>query len=438
MKYKSYNVSKIRKEIKDGEIYNKCRKSIKDFTRNRKITPRDLIYYSLNNRGKTTKMELYDFIQEYSLDEVSSPALLKQREKLNEEVFKELNKESLKDFYKLFPKEVKTYKGYVLTAIDGSDCEVPNTPITRERYKTKTTGKNAGNVARIKLSNCYDVLNNYVLDTEIEEYKHSELELAERHMKVVDELITNYQVINIRDRGYISLSYMYHSLKNDKKFVIRLNKNFLKLEQKSMHTDDEWVEIQYQYDRIRAYKNTDEELYNYYESGNTIKVRFVNIELSSGEIETIITNLDSETFTTEDINYIYQLRWGIETSYAYLKESMMITNISSSKECIIKQEIYSQMMVYNIMQSIVNDLEETIEQEKYKHPMKININMAVGFVKRFLVKILIEEDNQEKEKLENILFDNILKNIVPIRENRHYSRNNSVKNKHSINKRKSF
>ncbi len=88
MKYKSYNINKIRKEIKDGEIYNKCRKNIKDFTRNRKITPRDLIYYSLNNRGKTTKMELYDFIQEYSLDEVSSPALLKQREKLNEEVFK--------------------------------------------------------------------------------------------------------------------------------------------------------------------------------------------------------------------------------------------------------------------------------------------------------------------------------------------------------------
>lgn len=419
MKYKSYNINKLRKEIKDGEIYNKCRKNVKDFTRNRKITPRDLIYYSLNNRGKTTKMELYDFIKEYSLDEVSSPALLKQREKLNEEVFKELNKDSLKDFYKLFPKEVKTYKGHVLTAIDGSDCEVPNTPLTRERYKTKTAGKNAGNVARIKLSNCYDILNGYVLDTEIEEYKHSEIELAERHMKVVDELITNYPVISIRDRGYISLSYIYHSIKNNKKFVIRLNRNFLKLEQKLMHTDDEWVEIQYQYDRIRAYKDLDEELYNYYESGNTIKVRFINIELSSGEIETIITNLDSELFTMEDINYIYQQRWGIETSYAYLKESMMITNISSSKECIIKQEIYSQMMVYNIMQSIVNDLEENIEQEKYKHPMKVNINMAVGFIKRFLVKILIEEDKQEKEKLENMLFDNILKNIVPIRENRH-------------------
>lgn len=38
-----------------------------------------------------------------------------------------------------------------------------------------------------------------------------------------------------------------------------------------------------------------------------------------------MTNLGNETFTTEDINFIYQLRWGIETSYDYLKESMMIT-----------------------------------------------------------------------------------------------------------------
>ena len=45
----------------------------------------------------------------------------------------------------------------------------------------------------------------------------------------------------------------------------------------------------------------------------------------------------------------------------------MITNISSSKDCIIKQEIYSQMMVYNIMQSITNDLENDIKQENYKY-----------------------------------------------------------------------
>ena len=382
-------------------------------------------------------MELYDFIEQYNYENVSDVALLKQREKLNEEIFKELNKSSLKDFYHLFPEEVKTFKGYILTAIDGSDCEIPNTPITRERYQSKL-GKNDGKVARIKLSNCYDLLNHYVLDTELEEYKHSENELAKRHMKEIEEIIKDYTIISIRDRGYLSLSYMFHSVMENKKFVIRLNQRYFKLEQNLMAANDDWVEIQYQYDRIRKHIQDDKELYNYYESGNTIKVRFVNIELPTGEVETIMTNLESDIFSTEDINYIYQLRWGIETSYAYLKESMMITNISSSKDCIIKQEIYSQMMVYNIMQSITNDLENDIKQENYKHPMKINVNMAIGFVKRFLLKILLEENEEERQKLSDLLFENILKNIVPIRKDRHYKRNNIHKNKHPINKRKSI
>ena len=437
MKYNKYNINKLKKEINDESIYARCRKNEKHFTRNRKLTPKDLIYYSINNRGKTTKMELYDFIEQYNYENVSDVALLKQREKLNEEIFKELNKSSLKDFYHLFPEEVKTFKGYILTAIDGSDCEIPNTPITRERYQSKL-GKNDGKVARIKLSNCYDLLNHYVLDTEIEEYKHNENELANRHMKEIEEIIKDYTIISIRDRGYLSLSYMFHSIMENKKFVIRLNQRYFKLEQNLMAANDDWVEIQYQYDRIRKHIQDDKELYNYYESGNTIKVRFVNIELPTGEVETIMTNLESDIFSTEDINYIYQLRWGIETSYAYLKESMMITNISSSKDCIIKQEIYSQMMVYNIMQSITNDLENDIKQENYKHPMKINVNMAIGFVKRFLLKILLEENEEEKQKLSDLLFENILKNIVPIRKDRHYKRNNIHKNKHPINKRKSI
>lgn len=437
MKYKMYNINILKEKINSNSIYSRCRKNSKDFTRNRKLTPQNIIYYSINNRGKTMKMELYDFVNQYNLEEVSAAALLKQREKLNENIFKELNQESMKDFYDLFPNEVKTYKGYILTAIDGSDCEVPNTPQTRKRYKS-IASKEGNQVARIKLSNCYDILNNYILDTEIAEYKHGENELAERHMKQLEKIITKYPVISIRDRGYLSLSYIFHSVLNNKKFVIRLNQRYFKIEQNSMTSDDEWVTIQYQYDRIRSYKDSDPELYQYYENGNTIKIRFVNIKLSTGEIETIMTNLDSDKFNTDDIKTIYNLRWGIETSYAYLKESMMITNISSSKDCIIKQEIYSQMMVYNIVQSITNDLENDIKQEKYKHPMKININMAIGFVKRFLIKILIEDDDTIRSELTEQLFNNILKNIVPIRKDRHNPRNVNKKNKHPINKRKSI
>lgn len=52
-----------------------------------------------------------------------------------------------------------------------------------------------------------------------------------------------------------------------------------------MKSNGEIVEIKYQYSRIRNYKDKDEEFYNYYEGGNTISLRFVNIELPTGKLK---------------------------------------------------------------------------------------------------------------------------------------------------------
>lgn len=439
MKYDEYNINFIREQILSEEIIIKARKNQKDFTRNRKLTVKDLILYNLNKRGLTTKMELDDFINLCNKEDISSPALLKQREKLNEEIFKYLNEESMKNFYIKYSKEVKTIKGYVVTAIDGSDCEIPNTPLTREKYKAqKASTADKNRCARIKLSNCYDILNNYVLDTQIEQNRYDELELAQRHLENIKKVIPNYNVIRIMDRGYISLKDIYYSIKNDDKFIVRLKKAYFKIEQQKMKSNDEIIEIEYQYDRVRYYKKVDKELYEYYENGNTIKVRFVNIILPTGEVETLLTNLDTNEFTTEDINQLYQLRWGIETSYHYLKENMKITNISSSKDGIIKQEIYSQMLVFNMLQAIQNESEKEIKQENYKHKMKININMAIGYVKRYLIIIMLEDNIKTREKLYDELMNKILKNIVPIRKGRTFDRNTNTKNRHHLNKRKSF
>ena len=47
MGFKEYNMNKIRNEINSDNIYQLSRKNAKDFTRNRKLTPKDLIYYSI-------------------------------------------------------------------------------------------------------------------------------------------------------------------------------------------------------------------------------------------------------------------------------------------------------------------------------------------------------------------------------------------------------
>ena len=56
----------------------------------------------------------------------------------------------------------------------------------------------------------------------------------------------------------------------------------------------------------RYYKDTDPELYEYLSSGNTIKVRCVKVELETGKIEIILTNLETEKFTSDEIKELLE------------------------------------------------------------------------------------------------------------------------------------
>ena len=101
-----------------------------------------------------------------------------------------------------------------------------------------------------------------------------------------------------------------------------------------------------------------------------------------------------EKFTSDEIKELYNLRWQIEINYRHLKNDLKIENITSSKEVFIKQDIYSQVLVSNMLQAFIN---ENINQTKYKNKMKTNTNMSVGIFKNTLIYILLE--NNEKNVL---------------------------------------
>lgn len=147
-------------------------------------------------------MEIINFNNINDIKNISSPGLFKQREKLNPDAFIYLMKESLKEFYVGYKKEVKTYKGYVLTGIDGSDFEIPNTKTSREKYN----GKHQNQCARVTISTCYDLLNHYTLDTIVENYDYSEIEMSKRHYENKEKLLGEFKSIRIMDRNYINLS----------------------------------------------------------------------------------------------------------------------------------------------------------------------------------------------------------------------------------------
>ena len=430
MKYTKENIKKVRSLVNQDEFITKCRMKITDFTRQRKMGALDVVYYLMNKKGLSNKMEIIKFEHIKNLNEISSVAVLKQREKLNPEAFVYLKNESLKLFYEHHQNEVKTYKGYIITATDGSDLEIPNSPTTRQIYNGKQES-----CARLTVSINYDLLNKYALDCIIEKYDYSEPEMAKRHLSNIPDITGEYKVINIMDRGYPSLENIYFSVTNEQKFIVRLSSKDYKKERSKMTSNDEEIKIGYEYSRARFYKDRNQGLYDYLNSGKTINVRIINVVLESGEIETLLTNLD---FTYDEVKELYNLRWRIETNYHYLKESLKIEIISSSKPRLIEQDIHSQILVFNMLQSYINENNDKIEKDKYKNTMKTNVNMAIGIFKDAFILALIEEDNKKRDKMLDEILKKISRYIVPVKKVQKVQRKGNVKNKYHINKRKTF
>lgn len=119
------------------------------------------------------------------------------------------------------------------------------------------------------------------------------------------------------------------------------------------------------------------------------------------------------------------MRWGIETAYEVLKDRLKIENFTGIKPTLIEQDINSTIYVSNLAEDIICDIEESNPEHLkngYKHTMQLNRNISIGLLKNDLIYILIETDAKRKTELLQALYDEIRKNVVPIRPNRHYKR----------------
>jgi ribosomal protein L17 len=203
-----------------------------------------------------------------------------------------------------------------------------------------------------------------------------------------------------------------------------------------METNDEVIEIKHTKNRMQRARFMNEELFQAAKRNKLTRVRVVKFPLKTGEIEYLITNL--EDFTYEEMTNLYTVRWGIETLYYTLKYKLQIEKFTSSIPQIIEQDFLSSLLVYNIIQTTKNEAERLIDQNKYKHEMKINENMAVGFFKNELILLMLEKDEEQRLNLYDKLISKIFRFKVPIRKGRTFERKFKRENKNSFNKLKSF
>lgn len=407
------------------------------FTRNRKMPFEDLTRFILAKKGKTTTMELNNYFKEIAKREntVSKQAFSKQRLNLNPEVFIELNKDYVRRIYE--QAEIKKYKGYLVTAIDGSAIEIPNTKKLQEEYDCKSTGQSIHRTtARAIASGIYDVENNIMINTILGKRTDGERALAKHSLNsMLDILGYGTNIITIFDRGYISIDMLLTLMETKIKYLFRLPSTTFSKERRSLKADDEIIDIILTSSRI--YSLNDPIKREQAKKLQKLRVRIVKITLSTGEIEYLLTNISNSTMSTKEIGELYYKRWGIELAYDVIKNKLNIENISGKSRLIIEQDFYAQMLLFNMVEDLRNDSNKVVKENKkenLKYEYKVNMNILVGTFREYMIMIAIEEDDDKRRKMYTDMLDEIVSNLVPIRPGRSNARKPYTGiNKHKLN-----
>ncbi len=408
--------------IHQDEFHDFCRNgNPASFIRNRKMPLTDLMFTMINRRGITLSLELRNYMKTaHPGMEISKPGYLKQRMKLNPLAFYELYRHHNRNFYA--DPGFSVFHGYLVLAADGSGINIPTTRETLETFGTSSR-KGTKPQASIGPGCLYDVMNRMILESDCCKFKFDEMRLAEEQIGRVSETIGASQpFLVVMDRGYPSTAAFIRMMEKGVLFLARLKSSDYKKEQSSLSFPDTWVDIRLDKSRISHYKGTD--IGQRMEELGHITLRMVKVPLPEGKEEVLITNLPSETFDSRRIAELYHMRWGIETAYETLKDRLQIENFTGTKPVLLLQDIYSTIYVSNLAEDIIRDAEaELDEKEKHrKHKMMVNRTLSIGILKNDLIYILLETDAQKQDRLFHQIYEDISKNLVPIRPDRHYHR----------------
>ena len=429
-----------------GDIKNKntVKESYKNtessFTRERKMGFNDYIWYLIMQKGRTTSLELDEYLKNkngtYEIS-ISKQAFSKQRQNLKPEIFIDIYKDYLIDFYKNYPEEVKMYKGYYVCAIDGSLFEIPNTKELREAYKTQKNSSGDRESARARVSGIYDVENGFMIDALIKDCGEGEKELAKKNIENASKILNLEKCIIIFDRGYPGIDLIWYLEKLKIKYIFRLQTKMYEQEKVSMKTNDECVELKVAGDRLRKIKT--KEIKEDLKAKKTLKVRMSKIILDTGEIEYLLSNISEEIVSAGEMKETYFKRWQIEIGYDILKNKLHLENFTGKTQITIEQDFYAQIYTFNVLQDIKNTNTRRIQEKQLnknlKYRYKVNINILAGWLKNILIAVMFTEDGDEQEKIYNIIVEKAEKNLIAIKPNRTNIRKpyTSGRNKYRIN-----
>ena len=407
---------------------NECSRSYvrnpeKDFIRKRKLDFKEMANILLSIGGNSLKDELFEHFS-FDVNTATCSAFVQQRGKILpkafEYLFHEFTSSALNANY---------YHGYRMLAVDGSRlCYAQNEKDVDAyvRASEKAKGYNL-----LHLNAMYDLCSRVYVDAIVQPIrKFNEYQAL---MDMVDRSEIGEPTIVIADRGYESFNVFEHIKQKEWKYVIRVkDRNSNSIASRLSPFDQETFDIEC--NTLLTRRQTTEvkehpekyscingsQKFDYLPVGDRgdypMNFRIVRFAISENNYEVIITNLSKEDFPLERIKEIYNMRWGIETSFRELKHTIGLINFHTKKASHILQEIFARLTMYNFCEIITTHV--VIEQKDRKYDYQVEFTTAVTVCLYYFRRRYVGAPNVEAL---------ILKNISPIRPGRKSPRKTKTK-----------
>lgn len=402
----------------------------RDFSRNRKLSFRKVVSCLLAMEGGSLSSELFKHFG-CSADTASVSAFVQQRNKINSDTFPIL--------FDLFVKKTdknKLYKGFRLFAADGSDFLTPTNPADIDSFFQGSVYQSPYNL--MHLDALYDLSQHTYADVNI---------LGKRKAKERESLATLVErssvqnAILIADRGYEGYNLMAMLQDKGWNFLIRIQDigsshgiaaglnlpdsgEFdipinLSLTTKKTSIARSLAKDKFHYKIIHTCKPYDFLPLKIQQLSPDIfypiTFRVVRFKISDNSYKTVVTNLDAKSFPPDELKKLYNMRWGIETSFRELKYTVGLLHFHSKKAEYIFQEVFARLIMYNFSELITSLV--VIQKNNTKYAYKVNFSVAVHICRQLLL------GNVSPVNVEAVL----RRFISPIRPGRKQPRHTSFK-----------
>ena len=378
------------------------------FTRSRKMSFAELLQYLLRGCKGAAQGVLNEFFQRTGKEiHMTQQALSKARSHFAHSPF-------MKAFYEVVHAEYNFSNdanlprryGYKFLAIDGSVIPLPNLPELKKLFGDVKGSPSAR--ADIAL----DVLNDRIVEAESGPLSGDERSMAMEHIRKLKDRIVMEDTVFLFDRRYPSKEMIKAIPEAKAHFIMRVREKFN-------------VDI----DAAPMGSST--------VMPDGIRIRVIRFTLSSGQTETLITDLSD---LPEDVfQELYFLRWGVEEKYDVVKNKLELPNFTGRTVNVLYQDFRISMLPANVASVAKADADKKIEKERAgkenKYQYQTNVNNTIASLRnRFADAVFCPNPFLRIIRVDAIIKE-IAASVVPKRPDRNVPRKKARKAKYHHNKK---